>query len=185
MRPTEHIDSGMVFSFTGSKITAFGKPVRATCVVRNDVNGRRTGPDDVLRELNGRIVHEGGTPYQPRPFPPGLWEITEVVWTEPNSVYWPVILKTNAHQSLAYWDLNKDGKYKEPTGETFDGWGYWIHHARYWKDGELTDSSTTYGCINVIEVEDMARLGEDTEQYIAGGKHRRVFVNVPKWDEWT
>lgn len=181
---TEHISTIMMMYFDGATLEAFGKNINCTCIVRNDENKRRKGPDDVLFERGGHIVghDDGGRPYQPRRFPKGSWEITDVIWPELNSVYWPVILKTEANQPLQYWKLDNQGRYKEPAGDTFNGYGYWIHHARYRHNGELIDSSTTYGCLNVLSVEDMIWLGEKVHE--ARGFRQRVFVNVPPWSEW-
>ena len=170
----------MTLHFTGKSIVAFGRMIPATCVVRNDLNGWRR-PNQVLREKDGRIQPDG-TPYQPRPFPPGRWQVTEVVDKITTSVYWPTFIRTNAWQWLEYWSVDERGHYDKPTGERFKGYGYAAHHARVRSAGALVRSNTTLGCINILEDKDSVWLGDAIRNVM--GERGRVYINVLPFDEW-
>lgn len=168
--------------FTGKKLRGFDGAVPATCIVRNDLNGWRK-PNQVLRELDGHVKTDGtGTPYQPRQFPAGRWEITEVVWMPVDSLYWPVFIRTNAHQRLQYWALDEKGNYDHPTGKSFRGTGYALHYARVKSESGPVPSQTTLGCLNIPAPNDVEWIGEQLAE--AMGQRVRVYVNVPPWDTW-
>lgn len=166
--------------FTGHEIIGFDRWYPTTCVVRNELNGDRR-PDQVLMEKGGRVVKSGGTPYQPRPFPAGRWQISEVVWMPLTSIYWPVFIRTNAWQYLDYWEIDENECYSRPTGKRFRGHGYGIHHARLDIGGELVPSSTTLGCMNVLDPEDAHSLGEHI--VVAMGRHQHIYIDVPEQKE--
>ncbi len=166
--------------FTGKEIQGFGGVIPVTCIVRNELNGWRK-PDQVLREADGRISKDG-TPYQPRPFPPGRWQITEVTWKSVDSLYWPVFIKTDAWQWLDYWSLDGDGHYDKPGRGRFRGYGYGIHHARVESGKRLVTSNTTLGCQNVLSSDDARWLGEEVHMAMKAG--RMVYIDVPPWKEW-
>lgn len=172
--------------FTGQRIASpFGNDIEATCVVRNELNGWRLGPGDVLREKGGRISKAAdATPYQPRPFPCGKWQIEEVVWQKDTSIYWPVFIKTNAHQMLDHWELDEDGHYLRKVTKKghkqFTGKGYAIHHARL---GEPpVPSNTTLGCINILNPDNATWLGMHIREAMHEREH--VFITVPSWEVW-
>ena len=169
--------------FTGNKLLAFGVQIPATCIVRRVQDGTR-GVGEVLRELNGHVSTEDGTPYMPDRFPAGAWEITGVISKGRDTYYWPVYLRTNAHQTLEYWDVNRKGEYTKPNGKTFEGYGYGLHYARY-KDKrtkKLVHSNTTLGCINILDPERASWLGKMIEEEI--GARERVYLHVPPHDQW-
>jgi hypothetical protein len=170
----------MIIQFTGSKIQGLGHAVSATCLVRNELNGWRL-PNEVLREKDGRISRDG-TPYQPRPFPRGRWRIVEVVDMPVDSLYWPVLIRTNAWQWLNYWHLNENGCYDRPTGKRFRARGYAAHYARVKSGGELVRSNTTLGCINATMPDGIVRLGGEIRDLMDAGK--RVYIDVPPWKKW-
>lgn len=165
--------------FTGSELVAFGRHLRATCLVRNELNRWRKS-HEVVRTIGSSVPN--GLPYYPRPFPPGSWEITRVQDIGPDTAYWPVFLDTPARQELPIWELDDHGRYLQATTETFVARGYLIHHARHRINGEWVASNTTYGCINVLEVADMEWLAGNMRH--AFGMRMRVFVDVPAWEEW-
>lgn len=170
----------ITISFTGQELHALGRKIPATCIVRNELNGWRHA-NQVIRTSGGTIPH--GLPYMPRPFPPGLWEITRVLDCERETEFWPVFLGTNAWQALPVWDLS-DGLYKHATGKTFAARGYGIHHARWCnKQGIMVKSNTTIGCINVLDPADAQWLGGEVHDSI--GMRQRVFIDVPQWDKWS
>jgi hypothetical protein len=162
--------------FTGKQITGLDKEILATCVVRD------RNPDEVLMEKDGHIVKEGGRPYKPMRFPAGRWQITAVLPQAASSIYYPCFVRTNAHQDLPLWRLDRNGHYKESTGETFVGWGYGIHHARYHgPGGYLVTSNTTLGCINILSPDDAAWFGDTIEQLM--GAHEHIYFEVPEhWE---
>lgn len=179
--------------FTGQRIVSpFGDDIEATCVVRNELNGRRMGPGNVLYELGGSPTsknREGAKPYQPRPFPCGRWQIGEVVWEDDDSIYAPVFIRTNAHQMLNYWELDEDGHYLrklthkvggEDVEWRFDGKGYGIHHARF--GSPPIPSSTTLGCINILNPDNAKWLGMHLREAMHEREH--VFITVPSWEVW-
>jgi hypothetical protein len=95
----------------------------------------------------------------PRPFPSGVWNILSVRHsTDPN--YIPVIVETDAHQTLPIWALDAKGGYDHATDEMVEDYGYWFHHA-WFKNGNVWQaSSTTHGCANIINEKDCERIFE-------------------------
>lgn len=168
-----------VVTFTGRTLEAWGRSINATCVVRNDLNGWRK-PDQVVRTFASTVPH--GLPYQPRPFPPGLWEITRVADMGSETVYWPVYVDTEATQELPIWELDDRGRYLVPSDYTVTGRGYGIHHARYEVNETLISSSTTLGCINILSPDDAQWFGDEIRKAL--GYRLHVFLEVPEWDQW-
>lgn len=168
-----------LIKFTGSKLIAWGRELPATCIVRNEENGWRE-PWQVIYTMGSTTPH--GLPYQPRPFPSGTWDITEVADMPLDSVYWPVWIDTEATQELTVWDLDDEEMYRKPTKRTIVGKGYGLHHARYKKGARLVPSNTTLGCINILQPEDAQWLGRRIRQ--AMGYKLHVMLEVPEWDQW-
>lgn len=165
--------------FTGSHILAWGKKIPATCEVRNEVNGERK-PWQVVYTMGSTRPHD--LPYQPRPFPPGVHEITDVADMQLDSVYWPMWIGTDATLELPEWDLDDEDMYRRPTNRIITGRGYGLHHARYRKGSRLVPSRTTLGCINILDPDDAEWLGEELRK--AFGNRLHVVLNVPEWDKW-
>ena len=126
----------------------------ATCKVRTELNGQRK-KNQVIYTVNKRPK-----PYYPRQFPSGIHKITGIEWTikgtERYKEYGPVIIKTDATRKIFTWDLDREGNYWKPTGNTQVDTGYYIHHThKYW---------TTHGCIrggtNDAEMGHIARIIE-------------------------
>lgn len=117
--------------------------------VRNEIdpaNVRRLhDPREVRRAIvNGRWAD----PYMPRKFPKGSWLIESVEdTTDPE--FAPVKIKTNAHQMVETWTLDKAGGYDRPSGKKVDDSGYHLH----WSTG----SRTTLGC---------GRVGTDSPKQV-------------------
>ena len=165
--------------FTGKRILAWGREIDATCIVRNEENGWRQ-PWQVVYTMGSTTPHD--LPYQPRPFPSGLHEITRVADMPLDSVYWPTWIDTEATQELTVWDLDDEDMYRRPTRRTVLGRGYGIHHARFRKGRKLVPSNTTLGCINVLSPDDAIWLGKQIREAFAHRLH--VFFDVPEWGEW-
>lgn len=171
--------------FTGRVVSGFGRQTPTTCLVRTvDGNGWRQR-DQVLYELHGRPSTKrmkGARAYMPRPFPPGTWDIIDVVPMGKDTLYYPVFIKTTARQKLDYWTLDGNEHYLEPSGEQFTGGGYADHYARVWSGGRLVPSNTTLGCLNTLDPDDARWLASKT----LGAWHEgeTVAFVVPPWDEW-
>ena len=159
-------------TFTGKHLLLHGREIPATCIVRNELNGWRK-PHQVIRTMGTTRPH--GAAYYPRLFPAGEWEITSSTFMPDTSQYWPAFIATDATQELEAWEV-KDGAYHAPLGETFTGRGYGIHHARYPRDGRMVFSTTTFGCINVHNPQDVLWLVANMD------KGERLIV--PPWEEW-
>jgi hypothetical protein len=81
-----------------------------------------------------------GKPYDPHKFPKGTWTITGIEPVNDRKAqvtYGPVKIRTNAHQKVRVWTLDKDGDYDKETSEETDDTGYLLHYSNY---------NTTLGC---------------------------------------
>lgn len=110
----------------------------ASSKVRNEINGQRRNQEIVYTYP----LHGNRTPYYPRPFPSGIFEITEIEWVkDPDRFkqYGPVIIKTNATRKIFTWDLDSSGHYWKLSGEIQTDSCYYIHHTHRF--------FTTLGCI--------------------------------------
>ena len=99
----------------------------------------RTIPDDL--------------PYDPRPFPKGLWRITGLDWQKEKGfdprTYGPVKIRTDAWQMVNAWQLDSDGDYLRETDMRVKDMCYWLHYY---------DSGTTLGCIRLASPEDAVAI---------------------------
>jgi hypothetical protein len=91
----------------------------------------------------------GGLPYDPQPFPKGLWKITGIEWQKEKGfdyrTYGPVKIRTDAWQMVKTWYLDNDGDYLRETGsESWDS-AYLLHYTVF---------NTTLGCIRLASPED-------------------------------
>ena len=171
----------ITWRFTGRALHAFGESIACTSLVRNEEN-RQRGPGELIRTFGS--THPHGMPYQPRPFPPGVWAVTSVTHYGIDSPYWPAFIATEAFQILPAWQLNRDGEYLQALpGRTFVGRGYGFHHARF-RDarGRLVPSRTTLGCGNILEPNDNRWLAQEATAAMSRGW--RIAVHIPQWDEW-
>lgn len=113
------------------------KRFSASCKVRNDINGKRK-PNQVIYTVNKKPK-----PYYPRTFPSGIHKITSIEWVEKGTKryeqFGPVIIKTDATRKIFTWDLDREGNYWKPTGNTQIDTAYYIHHTHKYL--------TTLGCI--------------------------------------
>jgi hypothetical protein len=125
-----------------------GREFVITSDVRNELNGRRKlhDPEEVVNVVNADGTW--GRAYMPRPFPRGLWKITGTEKTT-RPVFAPVKIKTDAHQKVELWNLDRGGGYDRPSGIFADDWGYHLHWSEY--------SRTTLGC---------GRVGRNTSREV-------------------
>jgi hypothetical protein len=106
----------------------------------------------------------GGYPYDPRPFPKGLWRITAVEWQREKGfdrrTYGPVKIRTNAHCPVNVWALDGEGDYLAETGRTDRDTGYLLHYS---------DSGTTLGCIRLDSPEDAVAIANAIAEAMKDG----------------
>lgn len=164
--------------FTGRELLGFDRKIPATCKVRNEENGERSALQVVYTMGSTR---PWGLAYQPRPFPAGVWDITEVAPMHHDSEYWPFWIGTNARAEYPEWSVVND-RYGEPLERTFTAKGFGIHHARYLFRGELMASRTTLGCINILDPLDARWIGEEAQEAMASSWHIKAII--PPWSEW-
>lgn len=135
---------------------------KASCKVRTELNGQRK-KNQVVYTLP-KTGHP--TPYYPRQFPSQIFNITDIVYTT-DPEYAPVKIKTNAVRRVFTWDLDTDGNYWKPTGNTQIDTAYWLHY---------TDSSTTLGCIRIGSAQDALSLAHIIERTLERGDAVRLEV---------
>ena len=127
-----------------------GEKFVVTNKVRNELNKLRKlhDPKEVVRAIvNGQY----GSSYMPRQFPRGIWNITEIEYTKVRD-FAPIKIKTDAHQKVQTWALDKLGGYDHPLDIFVDDSGYYLHWAQF--------SRTTLGCGRVETENEVRRLAE-------------------------
>lgn len=137
-----------------NKLTIDSMEYKATCDVRNELNGRRQ-PEQIVNTypITSKL---GRLPYMPRKFPTGLWRVKNPIWTD-DIEYAPVKIPTDAIRRVLIWDT-KNNKYTIPNGEHQDDAFYHLHFAR--------DSITTLGCIRLNSAYDAEEIAKLIEFYI-------------------
>jgi len=107
-------------------------------------------------------------PYDPQPFPKGLWEINAVEWQEVNgknmfdyNTYGPVKIRTDARQMVKVWELDADGDYLRETDREVEDRGYLLHYSV---------SKTTLGCIKISVPTDAIQIARVIEKLIDDGE---------------
>jgi hypothetical protein len=151
----------MRFSHTEEKLTFKGKEYKATCTVRNELNGWRKKDEVIV------TMPVSGSPeaYYPRKFPTGVWKISTPEYTsDPN--YAPVKIRTSAVRRVVLWDV-ENGEYVEPSGDTQMDTSYLLHFAK--------NSKTTWGCIRLDSEEDALEIAKDV---ISGLIDGAVYIEV-------
>jgi hypothetical protein len=88
-------------------------------------------------------------PYDPQPFPKGLWRITGLDWQKERNfdprTYGPVKIRTDAWQWVNVWELDADGDYLRETERRVKDTCYWLHYSAF---------KTTLGCIRLDSPDD-------------------------------
>jgi hypothetical protein len=141
-------------------LVANGAKFKISCNVRALKDGTR-----------GRAVKEvrrcipDGLPYDPLPFPKGLWNITAIQWREDYKFdaweYGPVKIRTDALQPVKVWGLDQDGNYlKETDREAIDR-GYLLHYS---------ESNTTLGCIRIANPGDAETITRIIQRIFDSGE---------------
>jgi hypothetical protein len=110
--------------------------------IRTVRDGTREAPE-VVRSIPDNL------PYDPRPFPKGLWHITGLDWQKEKGfdprTYGPVKIRTDAWQLVNVWELDGDGDYLRETERRVKDTCYWLHYSVF---------NTTLGCIRLASPED-------------------------------
>jgi hypothetical protein len=92
-------------------------------------------------------------PYDPQPFPKGLWRITGIDWQKEKGfdprTYGPVKIRTDAWQWVTVWQLDAEGDYFRETDQRVKDSCYWLHYSAF---------STTLGCIRLASPEDAVAI---------------------------
>lgn len=149
----------MRFIHDENKLYVGDKIYKATCPVRNELNGERS-----FKFLPRTFPAKSGEIrkfYQPRKFPTGSWEVTGLEWTE-DPTYAPVKIKTNAVRAVFVYD----GK-NEVIGIQEDSC-YHIHFG--------VNSLTTHGCIRANSAEDAEEQAKMIKSYL--DKKEKVYLEV-------
>jgi hypothetical protein len=137
-------------------IIANGCKFPVSCNVRTLKNGTR---GKAVKEV--RYCIPDGLPYDPLPFPKGLWNITGVEWQKDFGFdkweYGSVKIRTDAFQMVNVWELDKDGNYWRPTDKWVKDYGYLIH---------FSESLTTLGCIRGATDMEMITLGKFVQEQL-------------------
>ncbi len=126
-------------------LTAFGRTVPVSCLVRNELNGTR-GMSEVVYSEN----EDGGkgVPYMPRPFPPGTCTIKKAVQVFNTPSLGPWFFATDAHQLVDEWEV-VNGLYTRPTGRKVMDWGYGVHVSYRIVGGKQVAEVTSDGCLHL------------------------------------
>lgn len=156
-----------------STMSAFGREIKVSNDVRNEINGRRalhvkkdvvlTEPDDGSKPV----------PYMPRQFPVGVWKITGIIpHPDPKDRYLnPYFIATNAHTLVEAWSLDEQGGYDKPTGRFVRDAGYGLH----WPDPAF--STTTLGCIRIVNKIDLLKLVSEIQEAARKGELIQLAVS--------
>ena len=123
---------------------------------------------EVIRSIPDNV------PYDPRPFPKGIWEITAIEWQEVDGkkkfdyyTYGPVKIRTNAWGYVNVWELDCDGDYLNETIRQVKDYCYHLHYS---------ESSTTLGCIRFASHEAAEKVARVCERILATGEQIQLEV---------
>jgi hypothetical protein len=142
------------------ELIANGCKISIGCKVRTLKDGTRS---KAVKEVRRTIPDN--LPYDPRPFPMGLWNITAVEWRKDfhydEREYGDVKIRTDAWQPVKVWELDQDGNYFKETDKTVTDMGYLLHYS---------ESSTTLGCIRIATKEEAKILANFIQKYLDNGE---------------
>jgi len=140
------------------ELSVNGAVFHITCNVRSLRDGKRQSWE-VIRSIPGSL------PYDPRPFPKGLWDVTGVEWQKEKgfdrNTYGPVKIRTNAWQAVNVWELDKDGDYLRETPRQVRDEGYLLHYSA---------SPTTLGCIRLASPADAEMAASVIQRVLERGE---------------
>jgi hypothetical protein len=139
------------FFHNENKLVINDKTYKATCNVRNEINGKRKKNQVVKTYPSSNQLRQ---PYYPRPFPTGTWEIKRPIFTD-DIEYAPVKIPTDAYQRVLTWTTDNNG-YKERSGEHQTDSFYHLHYAQ--------NSITTLGCIRLDSSKDAVEIANEIKK---------------------
>jgi len=104
-------------------------------------------------------------PYDPMPFPKGLWNITGIEWQREKKfdfyTYGPVKIRTDAWQWVNEWELDEEVDYRRDTGRLVKDYGYLLHYSK---------SATTLGCIRLAGPDDAMLIANLIQRMFNNGE---------------
>ncbi len=121
---------------------------RATCRVRNEINGRRQ-PDQIVKTfpITSKL---GRLPYNPRKFPTGAWRVKMPIASN-DPEFAPVKIPTDAIRRVLTSEL-EGGRYAGLSGEHQDDAFYHLHYSHKYR--------TTLGCIRLNSADDAREIAK-------------------------
>lgn len=134
-----------------------------TCIVRNELNGRRSPAERPVKTEN----KDGspGVPYFPRPFPLGEWTVLAAI-PKDDPYLAPFFLSTDAHQLVEEWTA-EGTHYGTKTNRIVEDWGYGLH---------CSTSISTLGCGRITMRKDLLDLVEAFNTAEKGGERMTLSV---------
>ena len=135
-----------------------------TCNVRTLKRGTRRSYE-VVRSIPDNL------PYDPQPFPRGLWDVTGIEWQaqkrfDPHT-YGPVKIRTNAWRTVKVWELDGDKDYLRETARQVTDEAYLLHYST---------SSTTLGCIRLASPMDAEAIANIIQGILDKGEEVKLEV---------
>jgi len=150
----------IIADLTKGELIADGVKTPISCKVRTLKDGTR---GKAVKEVRRCIPDDW--PYDPRPFPKGVWNITSVEWRKDFGFdeweYGDVKIRTDGWQWVELWRLDKDGNYFEPSGRMTKDYGYLLHYS---------ESSSTLGCIRIGSKDEAKILANFIQKYLDSGE---------------
>jgi hypothetical protein len=139
--------------------------IPASCVVRNELNGRRKLHD--AAEVVYAMGHDPYTriPVMPRTFPTGHWRVYKPR-ARVDRYLAPFYIPTDAEQYLPVWALDDHLGYAYPDDGMVLDIGYGLH---------FSTSPTTVGCIRIHQERDLLWLAETINNLI---DHQAIILSV-------
>jgi hypothetical protein len=148
------------------ELIANGAKIPISCNVRTLRDGTR---GRAVKEVRRCIPDD--LPYDPLPFPKGLWNITAVEWKDKYKFdeweYGSVKIRTDAWQPVKIWELDQDGNYLKETDKMVIDKGYLLHYSQ---------SNTTLGCIRIATNVEAVMLGKVIERTLDIGEAVQIEV---------
>jgi len=150
------------------KLTLNGACYAISNQVRTLKDGTRRN-SEVIRSIPDNL------PYDPVPFPAGLWRVTGVEWQKDGKgraafdyyTYGPAKIRTDAWQWVRVWELDRDGDYLRERGDEAKDRGYLLHYSV---------SKTTLGCIRLASPADAEAVAKTIEKALANGENVELEV---------
>lgn len=141
------------------KLEAFGREIKISSTVRNEINKLRTLTERPVASM------PDGKPIMPRSFPAGTWEVYRPLARDSKELA-PFFIPTSAFRRLPVWTV-ENGHYGKPTTETVIDKGYGIHFSEF---------INTIGCIKVHNRDDLLWLVGQINAILDRGE--KVYIEV-------